>query len=236
MKIEHKNVALIDADIICYAVGFAANKDPVENALHSVKVMIRSILEKTKADSYRCFLTGKGNYRESIATIAKYKGNRTGEKPVHYNAIREYLLDYHDAELIEGREADDAMGCAQNDKTIICSIDKDLNMIRGRHYNWRKDVIYEVSQSEADIFFMKQLMTGDATDNIKGLAGIGDKRAQAVIDNAKNMTDLYWTILDMYAVQYERPYEAMMENAHLLWIQREEGELWDSNTAEFANE
>jgi len=232
----HKKTANIDGDIIAYSVGFAANKDPVENALHSAKIMIRSMLEATGCDSYQIYLTGKGNYREEMATIAPYKGNRTQDKPVHYQALRDYLIAVHGAIVIEGREADDALGCAQAEDTVLCTIDKDLDMIAGAHYNWRKQINYNVSQPEADIFFMKQLMTGDRTDNIKGLDGIGDVKAQRIIDESDNMTDLYWKILEMYAMQYDKPYEAMMENANLLWIQREEGVLWDSNIAEFANE
>ncbi len=232
----HKKTALIDGDIIVYAVGFAANKDPLQNALHSVKIMIRTILDETGCDSYTVYLTGKGNYRNEIATIAPYKGTRSGDKPVHYDAIREYLMDIHNAELIEGKEADDAMGYNQTENTVICSIDKDMDMISGSHYNWRKKLNYEVSQVDADLWFMKQLMMGDTCDNIKGLKGVGPKRAEAVIAEAENMTDLYWTILEMYEQQYDKPYHAMMENAHLLWIQREEDVLWDSDKAEFANE
>ena len=236
----HLKTALIDGDIVTYSVGFAANEDPLPNALHSVKIMIRSMLEVTGADSYRVFLTGDNNYRHDIATIKPYKGNRTATKPTHYEAIRKYLVDTYAAEVIDGKEADDAMGIAQTNSvpksTVICTIDKDLNMIAGEHYNWRKGDHYVVEQPEADLFFMKQLLEGDRTDNIQGIPGFGPKKAQAVIDQSENMTDLYWNILDVYAVHYEKPFEAMMENANLLWIQRNEDELWNPLMAEFANE
>lgn len=234
-----KLVALIDGDIITYSVGFAAQGDPVANALHSVKIMIRSMLETTGATSYRVFLSGEGNYREKIATIKPYKGNRPSGKPEHYEAIREYLIDYHSAEVINGKEADDAMGIAQSqaiETSIICSIDKDMNMIAGKHYNWRQSRKYEVSRSEADVFFMKQLLTGDRVDNIQGIPGIGDKKAQKIIDQAENMSDLYWLVLEEYAKHYDKPFEVMMEMANLLWIQRKEDVLWNPLHAEFAND
>lgn len=235
----HKKTALIDGDIIAYSVGFAAKDDPLPNALHSVKIMLSSIITATGADSYRVYLTGDGNYREEIATIAPYKGNRKADKPPHYAEIRTYLTNIWDAVTVDGKEADDAMGIEQTanpDTTIICTIDKDLNMIAGEHYNWRKDLKYSVSQPDADLFFMKQLLTGDPTDNIKGVPQIGDKKAQQIIDGSKNMSDLYWRVLETYATKYEKPFEAMMENANLLWIQRKEGELWNPLIAEFANE
>ncbi len=228
--------ALIDGDIICYSVGFAANEDPVENALHSVKIMLSSIVDAVGADSYRLFLTGTGNYREELATILPYKGNRKGDKPVHYDAIRRYMVDIWDAEVIDGMEADDAMGINQDADTVICTLDKDLDMITGMHYNWRKGVLYTISQAQADLFFMKQLIMGDRVDNIQGIPRYGDKKAQKVIDQSDNMTDLYWNILMLYDMHYPRPFEAMLETANLLWIQRKEGELWDPLWAEFANQ
>ena len=232
--------ALIDGDIIAYSVGFAANNDPLENALHSVKVMIRSIVEASGADNYVVYLTGKDNYRHDIATIKPYKGNRSSEKPVHFEDIREYLKNIHDAIIVNGVEADDALGRHQTEavpnSTIICTIDKDLDMIAGWHYNWRKGVKYEQPQHKADMFFMKQLLMGDVTDNVVGIPNVGDKKAQAIIDSAKNMTDLYWKILEQYEKHYDKPFEAMMETANLLWIQRHEDELWNPLTAEFANE
>ena len=132
------------------------------------------------------------------------------------------------------------MGIAQTNApkntTVICTIDKDLDMIAGEHYNWRKGERYVVDQPHADLFFMKQLLEGDRTDNIQGIPRYGPKKAQAVIDQSENMTDLYWNILDVYAVHYDKPFEAMMENANLLWIQRNEDELWNPLSAEFANE
>jgi len=83
--------------------------DPIQNCLHSVKVFMNSVLEATDAQYYKAYLTGKGNFREDVATILPYKGNRKAPKPVHYQAIRDYLVAYWDAEIIEGMEADDML-------------------------------------------------------------------------------------------------------------------------------
>ena len=88
--------------------------EPLENCLHSVKQTLNSILEETQADSYRIFLTGEGNFREQIATIAVYKGNRDPDhKPHWYREIKDYLINVWSAEVVDGQEADDAMGIAQ---------------------------------------------------------------------------------------------------------------------------
>ena len=43
----------------------------------------------------------------------------------------------------------------------IVSIDKDLDQIPGNHYNYRKDLFYEVSEAEAAYNFWVPVLTGD---------------------------------------------------------------------------
>ena len=230
-------IALIDADLIVYSVAYAAKDDPLPFALHSVNKMIDNILDKVGAEEYYCFLTGKDNYRVALATIKPYKGNRKQEKPEHYAAIRQYLIDKHEAKVIDGQEADDMLSIMQTklgDQSCIATIDKDLDGTAGWHYNWRRDEKYYVQPMDADLFFYKQLLTGDSTDNIQGIYGIGEKKAEAIIQMVLHedipgtdlMEEIYWEILDQYAIAYEKPMEALIENARLLFIRREGGQMW----------
>lgn len=172
-----KRVVHIDADIVLYSVGFAAEDDPIEYCCHSAKKLIQSIIEITEADDYVLYLTGKTNFRDGVATLQPYKGNRElARKPLHYEALRSYLTKYHPFIESVDCEADDLLGiaCTKEDGNIniLASLDKDLNMIEGEHYNWRRKEYYLISQEEADLFFVEQLLTGDATDNIPGLKKI----------------------------------------------------------------
>jgi len=232
-------LVLIDGDIIRYSVGFAADGEPLENCLHSVKLMINKIIQQTDADEYEVFLTGEGNYRDKVATIKPYKGNRdSSHKPTFYKEITEYLITQHNATVVNGREADDAMGYTSykddTNHTVIASIDKDMDMIPGWHYNWKKDKLYFIEEDDANRNFYRQLLTGDSTDNITGVPGIGPKRAEKILNASVDIDDdfedepdeeeIYWRILEQYSLHYERPFEAMMENATLLWILREKPE------------
>ncbi len=67
------------------------------------------------------------------------------------------------------------------DNTVICSIDKDLQQIPGNHYNFVKKEHSFVTPEEAIQNFYKQILTGDAADNIKGAKGIGPVRAGKII-------------------------------------------------------
>ena len=200
--------------------------EPLSHALKLVKNLLLRVETRTGIKARRIFLTGDTNYRTEAATIAPYKGNRTQPKPLHWKAIRRYLIDKCDAEITDGNEADDALGIYQTDDTIICTIDKDLDMVPGTHYNWDKDIIYDVSPEQGVYNFYHQLLTGDSTDNIPGIPGIGAKRADLILNGLGSEEEFYLAALEAYGKKYDHPFEALLENAWLLWIQREPNELW----------
>lgn len=102
-------------------------------------------------------------------------------------------------------------------------------MIRGWHYNWQKDEKYYIGGDDADLFFYRQLITGDATDNIKGIPKKGKKAAEEALTSAMTARGMYTTVHLMYQDYYIDPVEAqkmLQLNADLLWIQRESNVLW----------
>jgi len=216
---------------------------PVSHALHATKEKINYILLRTNATDYQIYLTGQGNFREEIATIVPYKGNRdSSNKPVHYDKITRYLIENWGAKVIDNIEADDALGITQwkdySSKitkdglktalsTTICTIDKDLNMIPGWHYSWDKDILYFIDEETALMWFYSQLILGDKTDNIKGVPGCGVKAAYDALKDCDTEEDMFWSVLCLYEKKYDKPLEAMIENARLLWILRNENEMWN---------
>ena len=223
-QIKH---VLIDADILVYRCGFACKDDePVENALHSVKLYINNILDRFKEkDSYQLYLTGKNNFRFDIATIKPYKANR-GEKPKYYQEIRDYMTNVWKAHVTEGIEADDAMAMRQwaspDRSTVIASIDKDLKMIPGWHYNFVKDELFDVSLREANRMLFWQLLVGDSTDNIPGIKGVGPKTADKLLPEDGDETSWKATVVEKYKEQYGTKWrEAYNEVVKLLWMIRD---------------
>lgn len=194
-----------------YGCGFSCKPgEPVENALHNTKLALQRVLDTFPDHTYyRLYLTGKNNFRDTAATIKPYKGNRDPtHKPEHYDAIKAYMIDIWEAEVVHGMEADDAIGIAQyanpDKSTVIVSIDKDLNQIPGYHYNPRKQEFYYVTKHAADTFFWKQMMIGDVTDNIPGINGIGEKRAQKVVEECGgDLNKLEERVRTMYKEQYK---------------------------------
>lgn len=200
---------------------------PVSSAIHTVDVMIRDILKGSKCDGYKVYLTGDNNFRSEVATLRKYKGNRDNmSKPILYSGIRQHLLDNHGAQLCHGIEADDAVSIVQmtyrkkGARSVIATIDKDLNGTPGLHYNFQpgKNILYDVTDEEAMYFFYKQVLTGDlGTDNIQGLPGIGDKKAEAILAGVPlNEKDMYNAVLNAY-----NEYYAKQESTYYHWADTE---------------
>ena len=156
--------------------------EPESHALRNAKLMMESILQGTEADKFRLWLSPIKTYRDEIHP--EYKAGRP-PKPVHYNAVRNYLFNYWDAEWADGIEADDAISieCHRNPETIVVSNDKDLKQIPGRHYNPTVDEnrFSIVEEDEADEALWMQCLAGDATDNVPGIPGVGKVKAAKLL-------------------------------------------------------
>lgn len=192
-----------------------------------LKMKLDSIKAACKSTSYTLFLTGEGNYREKYAVTKGYKANRTQPKPQHYEYVRKLVLSSKRAVLTDGIEADDAMGIAMTKApdSVICTIDKDLGMIPGRHYNWDSGAMYNVGPTDAFYFFCKQMLTGDSTDNIPGIPRMGDKKAEAILAQHRGDATACWrAVVDAYS-EVENSEAYMQEMMLLLWIQREPGQM-----------
>lgn len=218
---------LIDGDIISYRAVFSKDAESVDDLLSVADLYVRNIVRKADDDmqDYKVFLTGKGNFRYEVATTVPYKGNRPAEKPQYLDVVRQHLLDYHPSFLSEGEEADDRIAIEATQRgadCVICSIDKDLDQIPGKHYNFVKDRRYSVSAWEGLVFFYTQILTGDRVDNVKGIKGVGPVTAQKALKDCKTELELYATCVAMYDGDSAR----VTENGKLLWLRRSESELW----------
>ena len=174
--------ALIDGDIVVYRGAASAEEDDVWIALARADQMIQDIIADTGSTSYNVYLTGTGNFRRDIS--ASYKANRPDNRPKHWEAVREFLITQHKAIMCNGYEADDEMGVQQDKETmstVICSIDKDLLQIPGRHYNFVKKLHSVVSPENGLKFLYMQSLIGDRSDNIFGVAGIGPVKAEKAL-------------------------------------------------------
>jgi len=210
---------------------------PQAVARNNLRIKLQGICNTCGSEDYKLILSGDGNYRDAIAKTRKYK-DRTQPKPHHYLYVRDCILDMG-AELTVGIEADDSIGIdmMQDKSGVICTIDKDLNMLPGRHYDWNNNIKFAVPEPEAQRFFLRQLLIGDSTDNIPGIPGLGEKKADLIINPHRGNIPAMWK-----AVLYEygkgpfefkdgtttpsKPGEYINEQGALLWIMRFKDERW----------
>ena len=183
--------------------------EPVENALNNVKTVlteIKSFLSNRFGDiEMEIFLSGRSNFRDNIATIKVYKGNRDPlHKPHWYDEIKEYLRSVWKAEEEEHLEADDILAKLQGSDTCIVTTDKDLDQIAGWHYNWVKDILYEVSTEQAVHSKYIQILTGDSTDNIEGIPGMGPVGAEERLKWCSSIEDYEQVLKEEYEYFFDR--------------------------------
>jgi DNA polymerase-1 len=225
--------ALIDMDIVCFRCAASAEEDPFGIAQWRASDLFDQIIEKTNSDSYKAYLTGATNFRKKI--YPEYKANRTAPKPKHLDDLRIWAVEHLNAEVAtDGLEADDLLGINQTEDTIICSLDKDLLQIPGKHFSWeingkgwsRPDTWQDISELEGLRLFYQQCLKGDRSDNIRGIEGIGNKKAEVLLAKCQSEKDMLAAVLNAYGNE-----EEFLMNANCLWILRNFNEPYDVHYA-----
>ena len=222
---------LVDGDIVAYRAAFSTQDMFPQDAEAKVDDLMDYILGETlmfpDPSEYEVYLTGSGNFRYDIAKSFPYKGNRSGvEKPIHLSVTRERLISKWGAVVSEGEEADDLIAIAATyygPDTVVASIDKDMLQIPCRHFNFATGVWTTVTEFEGLRSFYKQILTGDRADNIIGLYRVGPVKAEKMLQGCNDEKSLWEAVLKAYDGDKERA----VENARLLWLRREKGEIWE---------
>ena len=211
-------IALVDSDIVAYRCAASAEGEEPGIALARVDELMERILFNTNADSYRAFIGGKDNFRYKYNP--QYKANRTQPKPIHLQACRDWLVSEWKAEIVNGMEADDALGINQTTETVICSIDKDLRQIPGQHFNFVKLDWTEVDEYTSHYNLYRQFIEGDKSDNIIGMYGMGPKRAEKELYGL-HPDEMFNRVRELYQDD-----KRMLMNGHCLYIWRKENDVW----------
>ena len=222
-------------------------------ARYNAKEYIKNILDATKADDYMIYFTGDYNFRMDVATLLPYKGNRPADaKPYYYPMLKEFLMKEYKYEVCDGMEADDGLSIAQytnlmdnqardypEPKTIICTRDKDLDMVPGFHY--KNGEIYQINPREGQLNFYTQLLKGDMTDNIPGLYQLTGRRAskkfkeglQSLSEPLEMYNYVRQIYIDAFGCDEERidVDKVLLEIGQLLWMKRTKDDMWEIPSA-----
>jgi hypothetical protein len=197
----------------------------VDNLISSITTTISTSL--SRPTSPVVYISGPTNFRTTLATRAVYKGNRDKDKkPHHYEYIKEYLKEEYRAIVSKGVEADDMLGLAIDDESVLCSRDKDLLMVPGWHFNWKGEGVFNISGEDALKHFHCQCLTGDKVDNIIGLERVGPATAAKILKPATTIKGQWEIVKQEYDERLADGRAALEENGMLLWIQQRELKDW----------
>ncbi len=180
------------------------------------------------------FITPRLSIRKHL--FNEYKANRDvkiNTMTKWANKVRKYLLDSNFATVKLGFEADDLIADRAKElgqsECIIISLDKDLLQIAGIHFNFYRKPSKEkdafgnrikneckgliiVNEKEAEYNFWLQMLTGDQTDNVKGIKGIGKVKAAKILESSDNFEQ---TVIDTYKNIYGETWLNEFEKNHL---------------------
>ena len=98
--------------------------------------------------------------------------------------------------------------------------------VPGTHFRMLKEWKYEeVNEEQANFLLHKQILMGDTADNIKGLPGIGPKKAEALLQgrgkDLKKATIKAWR--DIYGKGWE---EELQLTTDLIYLRRKENDRY----------
>lgn len=230
--------ALLDGDICLYRVGYTTEKETEDIAIIRMDELLHRILDTVQASSFVVYLSCGRTESFRAKLNPDYKAHRTREKPLHYDLLKQHLLDNWKAVVAVEEEADDRIGIDQTadpENTVGCTIDKDiLYGVVGNKYNFVKEEMFYTSPEEAVLFFYKQLLMGDKADNIIGLDGIGPAKAGKALNELLGEPEqvLFDKVKSMYVDAFQDLSSEEIDNILLLSgrqlkIRTYEGELWE---------
>lgn len=103
--------------------------EPVDHVLQVAKTQVEGALKALDTKKYKAFL-GKGDsFRVELSTLLKYKDNRKDMlRPLHMEAVTDYLAKKFKAEIVEHIENDDrcVMECYEQPNNVLLGLDKDF--------------------------------------------------------------------------------------------------------------
>ena len=206
-----------------YALPLLSNHAGIHtNAVYGFAMLLEKIIKEEKPNHFLvAFDAGKTTFRHS--KYSEYKGGRQKTPPElseQFPYIRQLLDAYHIKRYeLDNYEADDIIGTLSRQadeedfETIIITGDRDLTQLATDNvtiYYTKKgvtDVDYYTPKFIAEkynglvpkqIIDMKGLM-GDTSDNIPGVAGVGEKTAIKLLNQFESVEGVYEHIEEVTA-------------------------------------
>lgn len=186
-------ISLIDGDSISFMLGWVHREHQDKDLMYqSIDAFLENIFILTGADMYYGALAGdRPCFRYDIYKVKPYKGTRTELqdhmvfwKPIIVQYLKDQWKFDYCTSVVTPLEADDLVYTAalslkaEGIDHCICSPDKDLKQITGTHFDYRTNEFCTVQEYQSHYNFFRLMIEGDTVDNIAGIPGMGEKKAQ----------------------------------------------------------
>lgn len=211
-----------------YEISDVQTASDISFCCYTIKQRLKKLKEVFDADRVELYLDGGNNFREKLPLPKKYKGNRSNSiRPVHLEAVKEYMRKVQHAVSVDGVETDDVVNIRayqelrKGNRAIIASNDKDTLQSEGIiFYDYTKDSpsaflipeIGEVHKEGSEIkgcglkFFAFQLLFGDPVDNYSptDICGVRYGKTSAFKDlvNLTTKEEILTKVTDKYKEWY----------------------------------
>lgn len=178
----------------------------IEHCYKAFDSKLKALLDDIKIEDWKGYVSaasGIENFRYSIATLFKYKGERgKSHKPIHLEATRKYAVKNPNITAPKiAFEVDDlvnAMALKYGENGMVYAQDKDCQGITGAWFycptNYDEPIYSDPSvvgklELRGDgkvigwgtLFWLWQCLASDPVDNIKGCNKIGAKKAYKML-------------------------------------------------------
>lgn len=225
-------ISLIDADSILWAAAWLNRDNSDSGMILAIDNFISDLLERTKATHYIGLLKNPTEIEFRRIMFPSYKANRpptpewlSNRRPI----ILEHLTTkWQFVHTERGFEVDDAIASIQYQMyyqhpiiidgigivpiPIVCSVDKDMKQISGWNYNPKTKELVFIGGDEAERNLLTQILTGDVTDNIKGVPGIGPAKAKKILEGLID-GDSISKVYDTYFNHHGQTAQALLDFA-----------------------
>ncbi|MBV6493215.1 MAG: DNA polymerase I [Turneriella sp.] len=244
-KSSKSTLILVDGHALAYRAHFAfagqnlsdEKGNPTETTFGFYRMLARLLIDRKPTHLVLCFDPGR-EHNPRYEIFKDYKANR----PPMPHSLREQINDIQTIAkelnlpplIIEGAEADDAIATFVEkyrnkfDKIEIASGDKDLYNVLYDNVVMLRSKMGVTEMEEIDAQWVKRkfgilrtevpdymALVGDTSDNIPGVKGVGEKTAAKLINEYKNLENIYANLEKIKPDGLKKKLEEGQEMAYL---------------------
>lgn len=204
------------------------NKEYLEECWINLQIALNEMLESVFCEDFVMAVKSPTNFRNDL--YPEYKLQR--RSPSH--DLGQFVPHLRKRVVAEGwaiestdREADDLLRIwaeqarAAGIDYVICSVDKDLKCIPGKHWLMHKKTLITISEEEACRHYYEQLLKGDPTDNIPGVPRIGEVKAAKLLADLSTEEEFQECVVEQYMIAYDKEWrDYLLSNGKMIHLQK----------------